>query len=148
MQHDYEALKLKNQICFPVYAVSNIITRRYKPLLNSLDLTYTQYIVMMVLWEQGSANEKLLCETLCLKSNTLAPLLKKLQSKGYITKEKDPADERNLIIRLTAEGEKLKEQAACVPESFARGFDLTPQEAVQLYTILYKIINTERKKNK
>ena len=84
MDGKYEALRLKNQICFPLYAVSNLITRKYQPLLEKLDLTYTQYIVMMVLWEKGRANEKVLCEALSLKSNTLAPLLRKLRDKGYI----------------------------------------------------------------
>ena len=79
MDDRYEALRLQNQLCFPLYAVSNLITRKYKPLLDQLDLTYTQYIVMMVLWEVKQANEKTLCEALCLKSNTLAPLLRKLR---------------------------------------------------------------------
>ena len=89
MNDKYAALRLKNQLCFPLYAVSNLITRKYKPLLDELDLTYTQYIVMMVLWEEGRVNEKFLCEALCLKTNTLTPLLKKLEDKGYIKKEKD-----------------------------------------------------------
>lgn len=84
----YAAIRLKNQLCFPLYAVSNLITRKYKPLLDKLDLTYTQYIVMMVLWEEGAANEKFLCQALCLKSNTVTPLLKKLVEKGFIEKIK------------------------------------------------------------
>ena len=82
MSGRYEALRLKNQLCFPLYAVSNLITRKYKPLLERVDLTYTQYIVMMVLWEEEKVNEKFLCEALCLKSNTVTPLLKKLEDKG------------------------------------------------------------------
>ena len=81
MDDRYSVLRLKNQLCFPLYAVSNLIIRKYKPLLNELDLTYTQYIVMMVLWEEKQVNEKFLCESLCLKSNTLTPLLKKLEEK-------------------------------------------------------------------
>ena len=107
MDDRYSVLRLKNQLCFPLYAVSNLIIRKYKPLLNELDLTYTQYIVMMVLWEEKQVNEKFLCESLCLKSNTLTPLLKKLEEKGYITKRKDKSDERNLLITPTEEGEKL-----------------------------------------
>ena len=91
MSDKYDSLKLKNQLCFPLYAVSNLITRKYKPLLDKLDLTYTQYIVMMVLWEEKQVNEKLLCETLCLKSNTVTPLLKKLEEKGYIKKARTKA---------------------------------------------------------
>ncbi|MBP5730035.1 MAG: MarR family transcriptional regulator, partial [Clostridia bacterium] len=98
MNDKYASLRLKNQLCFPLYAVSNLITRKYKPLLDELDLTYTQYIVMMVLWEEKQVNEKFLCETFCLKSNTVAPLLKKLEEKGYVRKERDSSDERNLVI--------------------------------------------------
>lgn len=142
----YAALHLKNQLCFPLYAVSNIITRRYKPLLEGLDLTYTQYIVMMVLWEEGPVNEKFLCEALFLKSNTLTPLLKKLTEKGYVKKEKDSGDERNLIVSLTDEGKALREKALCVPAGIAKEFHLSPEEATALYQILYKILDQERSK--
>lgn len=148
MEDRYAALRLKNQLCFPLYAVSNIITRKYKPLLDKLDLTYTQYIVMMVLWEEKRVNEKFLCETLCLRSNTLAPLLQKLESKGYIKKEKDGADERNVVITLTESGETLQDKALCVPESIAKEFHLTPDEATALYTVLYKMLDEERAKDK
>ncbi len=140
----YAALRLKNQLCFPLYAVSNMVTRKYKPLLDKLGLTYTQYIVMMVLWEKKQANEKFLCEALCLKSNTMAPLLKKLEAKGYVEKTKDRGDERNIVITLTETGEDLKEEALCVPESIAREFRITPEEAVTLYQILYKMLDKER----
>ncbi len=144
MEKKYEALRLKNQLCFPLYAVSNMITRKYKPLLDQLDLTYTQYIVMMVLWEQSPVNEKFLCESLCLKSNTLTPLLKKLEAKGYIKKEKDADDERNLVIALTDSGVMLREKAVCVPEAIAREFHLSQEEAIFLYQILYKMLDEER----
>ena len=147
MTDKYASLRLKNQLCFPLYAVSNIITRKYKPLLDKLDLTYTQYIVMMVLWEEKQVNEKLLCETLCLKSNTVTPLLKKLEEKGYIKKEKDKSDERNLVITLTKSGENLKDKALCVPQTIAQEFHLTPEEATFLYTVLYKLLDEERAKN-
>lgn len=140
MEDKYSSLRLKNQLCFPLYAVSNMITRKYKLLLDKLDLTYTQYIVMMVLWEKGQTNEKFLCQTLCLKSNTLAPLLKKLEAKGYITKEKDEADERNIVITLTEEGKDLQDKALCVPPSIAQEFHLTQEEAAGLYKVLYKIL--------
>ena len=147
MNDKYEALRLKNQLCFPIYAVSNIITRKYKPLLDKLDLTYTQYIVMMVMWEKKQVNEKYLCDTLCLRSNTMAPLLKKLQAKGYIEKKKDSSDERNLVITLTEAGDKLKDHALCVPETIAQEFDLTPEEAIGLYQTLYKILEQDRARN-
>ncbi len=143
MNDKYASLRLKNQLCFPLYAVSNMITRKYKPLLDKLDLTYTQYIVMMVLWEEKQVNEKLLCEALCLKSNTVTPLLKKLQTKGYIDKARDSSDERNLIITLTEAGERLRDKALCVPETMAREFNLTPEEAAELYRILYKMLDQD-----
>ncbi|MBR4587511.1 MAG: MarR family transcriptional regulator [Lachnospiraceae bacterium] len=147
MTDKYASLRLKNQLCFPLYAVSNIITRKYKPLLDKLDLTYTQYIVMMVLWEEKQVNEKFLCEALCLKSNTVTPLLKKLEEKGYIKKEKDKTDERNLVITLTGSGEELQDKALCVPETIAKEFLLTPDEAKTLYTVLYRILDAERTKD-
>lgn len=147
MDDKFAALRLKNQLCFPLYAVSNIITRKYKPLLDKLDLTYTQYIVMMVLWEQRQVNEKFLCEALWLKSNTVAPLLKKLVAKGFVEKKKAESDERNLVITLTEKGAALQEQALCVPESIAREFHLTPEEAMSLYQILYKMLEEERAKS-
>lgn len=147
MNDKYAALRLKNQLCFPLYAVSNLITRKYKPLLDELDLTYTQYIVMMVLWEEKQANEKFLCDALCLKSNTVTPLLKKLEDKGYIRKVKDKSDERNLVITLTQSGEQLRDRALCVPESIAQEFHLDQEEAMTLYRTLYKMLNEERAKN-
>ncbi len=145
MKDKYESIRLRNQLCFPLYAVSNMITRKYKPLLDELDLTYTQYIVMMVLWEEECVNEKLLCETLCLKSNTVTPLLKKLESKGYIKKNKDPEDERNLVINLTKAGEKLKDKALSVPKGIACELNLSREEAATLYKILYKMLDEDRK---
>ena len=143
----YEVLKLKNQICFPIYALSNKIVRRYKPLLEKLDLTYTQYITMMVMWEKKRVNEKMLCECLYLKSNTITPLLKKLEEKGYITKEKDKEDERNLVITLTNKGEQLKEKAVDVPISLAKEMNLSPEKAQMLYNILYELLEEDGNEN-
>ncbi len=146
MDDKYDRLRLKNQICFPLYAVSNMITRKYKPLLDELDLTYTQYIVMMVLWEYGQTNEKFLCEALSLKSNTLTPLLKKLQDKGYIGKTRYRNDERNLVITLTKAGSELRDKALGVPACIAKEFHLSPEEAETLYRILYKLLDEEKAK--
>ena len=143
MKDKYESIRLRNQLCFPLYAASNMITRKYKPLLDKLDLTYTQYIVMMVLWEEKKVNEKLLCETLCLKSNTVTPLLKKLETKGYIIKSKDAADERNLVITLTKKGEALKEKALEVPKALSCEINLSKEDAATLYNILYKLLDSE-----
>ena len=146
MQEKYESLRLKNQLCFPLYAVSNLILRKYKPLLDRLDLTYTQYLVMMVLWEKERASEKAICEALDLQSNTLTPLIKKLADKGYLEKAKDPDDGRALAIKLTPSGRALQDKALCVPECMAKEFRITPEEANTLYRILYKILETEKEK--
>ena len=147
MNDRYASLRLKNQLCFPLYAVSNLITRKYKPLLDRIDLTYTQYIVMMVLWEEEQLNEKHLCDALCLKSNTVTPILQKLEEKGFIKKGRDKLDERNLVITLTDKGKMLQNDALCVPETIAGEFNLTQEEASSLYFILYKILDNERSKN-
>lgn len=141
----YEGLKLKNQLCFPLYSVANLITRNYKPLLDKLDLTYTQYLVMMVLWEKEDINEKELGKILYLKSNTLAPLLQKLVAKGYVSMAKDKEDARNLHITLTKVGKALREQAVCVPSSIAESINLSEEEATILYKTLYKILEEEYK---
>ena len=143
-----DGLRLENQLCFPLYACAKEVVRRYREPLEPLGLTYTQYIVMMVLWEEKQVNEKFLCEALCLKSNTVTPLLKKLEDKGYIKKEKNAADERNLVITLTDAGEKLQDEALSVPECIAREIKLTPEEVTNLYQILYKMLDEERAKNK
>lgn len=140
----YDSLLLKNQLCFPTYAAANKITRRYQPLLEKLDLTYTQYIVMMVMWEKKKVNEKELCEALYLKTNTLTPLIKKLKDKGYVEISKDKVDHRNLVISLTNKGEALKEKAVEVPPSIAKEYNLTEEEAKFLYQILYKILNDDK----
>lgn len=140
----YDSLLLKNQLCFPTYAVANKILRKYQPLLDKLNLTYTQYIVMMVMWEKKKVNEKELCEALHLKTNTIAPLIKKLKDKGFILINKDKEDKRNLIISLTKLGEDLKEKAVDVPPSIAEEFNLTEEEALFLYKILYKILDYEK----
>lgn len=140
----YDSLLLKNQLCFPTYAVANKILRKYQPLLDKLDLTYTQYIVMMVMWEKKKVNEKELSKALFLKSNTLAPLLKRLKEKGYIEIKKDKLDKRNLVISLTSKGEELKEKAVEVPSSIAKEFNLSEEEAVFFYKILYKILNQSK----
>ena len=140
----YEALKLKNQLCFPLYSVSNLITRNYKPLLDELDLTYTQYITMMVLWERHSVSEKELGEALFLKSNTLTLLLQKLKKKGFATISKDKRDGRSIIITLTERGEALKEKAVDVPTSIVKSIHLSEEEGMYLYRILYKILEANQ----
>ena len=141
MDEKFDALLLKNQLCFPIYAAANKVIRRYQPLLKELDLTYTQYIVMMVMWEKKQVNEKVLVDCLYLQANTLAPLLKKLQQKEYIEISKDPKDKRNLVIKLTQKGSDLKAKAVDVPKTLAQENWLTLEEAIMFRKILYKILN-------
>ncbi len=103
----YDELKLQNQLCFPLYACSKEIIRAYKPFLDELDLTYTQYITMMVLWEKKEMNVKTLGENLFLDSGTLTPVLKKLEAKGLLKRNRSKDDERNLLVTITSEGEAL-----------------------------------------
>lgn len=136
----YESLKLKNQLCFPLYACAKEIVRKYKPFLEEIDLTYTQYITMLVLWEQGELNVKHLGECLFLDSGTLTPLLKKLEAKGYLERKRSKEDERNLMVCITEKGEKLKERAVIIPQQMGGCIHLEPEEAVHLQKLLYKIL--------
>ena len=137
-----ECLKLENQICFPLYACSKEIIKRYKPFLDEIDLTYTQYITMMVLWEKKEVNVKELGSYLFLDSGTLTPLLKKLEQKGYVTRSKFEKDERNLIVSITKKGEKLKEQAKKIPYKMSECVKgVTYEEAMELQRILKKVLN-------
>jgi len=139
----YAALKIKNQICFPLYACSREIIKSYKPFLDEIDLTYTQYITMMVLWEHKTMNVKAMGEQLYLDSGTLTPVLKKLESKGYITRQRSTADERNLVVTITDAGEALKEKAVTVPSEIAKCSNLELGEAAELYRILYKMLGNK-----
>ena len=141
----YAALKIENQICFPLYACSREIIKSYKPFLDEIDLTYTQYIAMMVLWEHKTMNVKAMGEQLYLDSGTLTPVLKKLESKGYITRQRSTADERNLIVTITDAGEVLKEKAVTVPAEIAKCSNLDPGEAAELYRILYKMLGNKHR---
>ncbi|MBQ7371066.1 MAG: MarR family transcriptional regulator [Blautia sp.] len=136
----YDSLKLENQLCFPLYACSKEIVRRYKPFLDKLDLTYTQYVTMMVLWSKNSITVKELGQCLYLDSGTLTPVLKKLESKGYVSRRRSTEDERNLIVTITELGDALKDQALEVPVQMACCVPLTPEEAGELYRLLYKVL--------
>ena len=139
----YDSLKLENQLCFPLYAAAKEITRKYKPFLDELDLTYTQYICMMVMWEHKELNVKSLGNYLYLDSGTLTPLLKKLEEKGYIKRIRSLDDERNLIVKITDEGEALKEKAVMIPGQMCSCINLSKEEALQLYKLLYKILDNK-----
>lgn len=146
MNEDYALLLLENQICFPTYAVANKILRRYQPLLKKLNLTYTQYVTMMVLWEKEVVNEKDLVNALYLKANTLTELLRKLKQKGYVAISRDEQDKRNIVIRLTDEGRKLKDRAVDVPKTLAEEHWLTDEEFRTYKTLLYKLLKGDWEK--
>ena len=141
---EYEVLKLSNQICFPLYAASREVIKRYRPFLENLGLTYTQYITMMVIWEKKSINVKELGDILFLDSGTLSPVLKSLESKGYITRKRCCDDERVLIVSITGDGEALRDEALNIPDGIAGCIRLDPGEADELYRLLYKLLGSPR----
>ena len=134
-----EALKLKNQLCFPLYAAARRVTGVYTPYLKPLGLTYTQYIVFMVLWEQDGLQVSEIGEKLLLDSGTLTPLLKKMEAQGYLTRTRSKLDERSVIVSLTEKGKALKEEVGQIPMKAAQCVRLSPEEAQTLYKLLYKV---------
>ncbi len=142
MSQEYEQLLLKNQLCFPMYACSRKIVGSYTPYLKPLGLTYTQYIVMMVMWEKESVNVGQLGEILYLDAGTLTPLLKRLENAGYVTRQRSKEDERITIISITPEGEALKEKCRDIPAKMTEGgTSLTEKDARELYRLLYLFLN-------
>ena len=136
----YDSLNLENQLCFPLYAASREIIKRYHPLLEPFGLTYTQYIAMMVLWEKGSCSVKELGARLYLDSGTLTPVLKILEAKGYVHRSRSLKDERIVIVEATEEGEHLRDLALEVPQKMGDCVSLEPDEASELYRLLYKLL--------
>ena len=137
-----DMLLLRNQLCFPIYACAREVIKAYHEPLSSLDLTYTQYLVMMVLWEEKKKSVRELGDCLYLDSGTLTPLLKKMEAKGYIVRERCPEDERCVIVSLTAKGEALRKDAESVPRCMAEKSPLSNEEAEMLYKILYKLLHS------
>jgi len=121
-------LRLKRQVCFALYAASRAVTGLYRPALERLGLTYPQYLVMLVLWEHGESSVKDLGAALMLDSGTLSPLLKRLESVGYLARRRDPGDERSVLIGLTPSGEALRGEAATVPTTVARASGMAAKE--------------------
>ena len=142
LTQEFNPLKLEHQMCFPLYAAARKVTGLYTPILSELDLTYTQYIVMLVLWEKDEVSVKEIGERLFLDSGTLTPLLKNLEKKGLLTRNRSKEDERVTIAKLTEEGKALREKALKVPEQVVSCVKLEPEEAIQLYTLLYKVLET------
>ena len=141
MADKYDSLKLENQLCFPLYACAKEVVKRYKPFLDKIDLTYTQYIAMMVMWEHKSLNVKELGEYLFLDSGTLTPLLKTLEKKGFVTRERSKEDERNLIVKVTDKGLKLRDEAVKVPTEMSGCIKFEKEDAAQLYRLLHKMLD-------
>ena len=142
MSDKYDCLKLSTQLCFPLYACSREVVKRYTPYLDPLGLTYTQYVAMMVMWEHKSLTVKAAGELLHLDSGTLTPLFKKLEEKGLITRARSRTDERSLIVTITKKGEALRDKALDVPHKLARCIQLDSDETLQLYKLLNKLLDT------
>ena len=142
VEKQYEALKLENQLCFPLYACAREVVKKYKPFLDDIDLTYTQYVTMMVLWEKPSVTSKEIGERLHLDSGTLTPVIKKLAEKGLVTRARSAEDERNLVVALTDAGLALRDRAACIPDQMGKCICLSPEDAGTLYRILYQLLGS------
>lgn len=140
MNKMYDKLKLENQLCFPLYAGARNVVGKYAKPLNQIGLTYTQYLVMMVMWEVEKISVKEMGKKLFLDSGTLTPVLKTLEKKGYVSRARSKKDERVLIVTITKEGIALKDKALFVPDAVADACALTEEEAKTLYDILYKLL--------
>ncbi|WP_407478768.1 MarR family winged helix-turn-helix transcriptional regulator [Elizabethkingia anophelis] len=137
-----QQLKLDNQICFPVYALFREIVGRYRPLLDQLDITYPQYLVLLILWEHQEQSVSQLGEKLYLDSGTLTPLLKRLEQKKLVTRSRSKEDERIVKIKLTSEGQSLQKNAASIPKQLFEDMKVPEEELKQLKTTIEKILTT------
>lgn len=141
MEYDYvEALKLKNQLCFPLYAAARGVVGLYTPWLKPLGITYTQYLVFLVLWENGDSPVGEIGEKLMLDNGTLSPLLKKMENSGYVQKHRSKEDDRVVLVSLTEKGKALREKAKDVPRNVAGCLRLSPEKAQALYSLLYELL--------
>ena len=140
MEEKYESLKLSKQLCFPLYACSREMIKLYKPFLDELGLTYTQYITLMVLWEHKAMTVKALGQELYLDSGTLTPLLKKLEEKGLVTRRRSDLDERNLIVTITELGESMRDRALHIPEEMTKCINLPREDIRDLYRMLHQLL--------
>ena len=139
----YDQLKLENQLCFPLYAASKMTTRLYKPLLDPFELTYTQYITLLSLWEKDGVTVNELGSTLYLDSGTLTPLLKKLEKKGWVIKRRSVEDERMVQIYLTDEGWQLRDQVKEIPSKLAKCLNLPMSDIIALHRILHQMLKSQ-----
>ena len=138
---ELDPLLLKNQLCFPIYALAREITKAYTPFLEEIDLTYTQYVTMMVMWERQEISFKELGEILFLDSGTLTPVIKNLEKKGFVTKERSKEDERTVNVTITKAGNDLKTKAKEIPHKMVCAYQLPQEDGMQLYTLVYKLLN-------
>lgn len=141
---NYEKLDLEKQLCFPLYAASREFVKKYKPYLDEIGLTYTQYLVMLVFWQEKHINVKELGRKLYLDSGTLTPVLKHLEAKGLVSRHRSTEDERVLNVEITEEGMKLREKASEIPSKLVKCVNLTYEEALELYRLLYKFLGDEK----
>lgn len=137
-----DPLRLDLQVCFPLYAASNLINRLYRPVLSELGLTYPQYLVMLALWEQAPRTVGAIGEALYLDSGTLTPLLKRMEQAGLVTRTRDPEDERRVKVNLTAQGRDLRKQAERVPETLTQGFEGDPADVERLRDSVQALVAT------
>jgi MarR family transcriptional regulator, organic hydroperoxide resistance regulator len=147
----YEQLKLSNQLCFPVYAASRLITREYQPYLDKLGITYPQYLVLMVLWETDDIAVNEISQKLILNTNTITPLLKRMESLGIIERKRSETDERKVLVKLTKKGGKLQDLASAIPEQLASDLisgTMKIEELVDLKNKLHTLIQFLQDKNK
>ena len=145
--NDRESMKLANQLCFPLYAAARNVTGLYTPWLKPLGLTYTQYIVFLVLWEKDGISVTEIGEKLMLDNGTLSPLLKKLEQAGYVKRSRSTEDERVVVITLTEAGKALREKSKDIPYKVGSCIDLAPEKARSLYMLLYELLDKQKKKN-
>lgn len=139
----YDTIKISSQLCFPLYVCAKDIVRRYTPYLNKINLTYTQYVVMMAMWEHRKLNITDLGNYVHLDSGALTPLLKKLENKGYILREKSRIDERSKIISITKKGLSLRDEAVNIHKKMGRSINISKEEFDLLYSLLYKVIDNK-----
>ena len=138
---NYDDLRLGNQLCFPLYALSKEVIKQYRPYLDEINLTYTQYIAMMVIWEKEKINVKELGKKLYLDSGTLTPVLKSLEAKGFVTRYRSQEDERLLMVEITAEGIALKDKALEIPRKMFSKIDISLNDAIVMHRQLYNLLN-------
>jgi DNA-binding MarR family transcriptional regulator len=140
----HEQLKLSNQLCFPLYAASRLIIREYQPLLDKLEITYPQYLVLLVLWEDDAQTVNQIAHKLILNTNTITPLLKRMEAQELITRDRSTDDTRKVMVTLTEKGRKMEQEAACIPEQLNKGFQnssLSVEGLLNLKKQLHQLID-------